>query len=116
MSAKKLILDFMPPIISKKLGDKASSGFTHKKFASYNDALRECTTDAYEEQELIEVILKKTKRFVSNLNKSVIPIWETSAYTLLSIINPLITNLESKTINVLDFGGACGAHYFHIRA
>lgn len=32
------------------------------------------------------------------------------------MVNPIIDNIESKIINVLDFGGACGAHYFHIRS
>ena len=112
---KQLFKELTPPIFLRVIGPNALKG-EHKKFSSYDDALKECTTDAYEEQELIEVILKKTKRFVSKLNEDIIPIWETSAYTLLSVINPILTNIESKTINVIDFGGACGAHYFHIRA
>ena len=112
---KQIIRDITPPIITRYL-DSNDFGHKFKKFTNFNEALKECTTDAYEEVELIEVIFKKTKLFASKLNSEVIPVWETSAYSLLSIINPLISNLESKTLNILDFGGACGAHYFHTRA
>jgi len=115
---KKIIKDFMPPAILKllqKLAIVKNAENQHQIFLTYQDAARLCTTDAYEEEELIEVIFKKTKRFSENLKSEIIPIWESTAYSLLSIINPII---ESKTtqINVLDFGGACGAHYFHIRS
>lgn len=87
----------------------------HKKYINYEEALKESTNDAYEENELIEVIFKKTKIFKESLERDIIQIWETSAYSLFSLINPIIENYESKKINVLDFGGACGAHYFHLR-
>ncbi len=87
-----------------------------RKFNSYNEALKYCSVDAYEKTELIDVILKKTIHFKSTINNNVIPVWETSAYSLISILNPALENANSKTINVLDFGGACGAHYFHLRA
>ena len=74
-----------------------------------------CTTDTYEEKYLIEVIFNKTKRLKENLKSEIIPISETSAYSLLSVINPIIVSKGNK-INVLDFGGACGEHYFHLRS
>jgi len=109
---KSIIKDFIPPIILQILRKLQNS---QQKFLNYQDALKLCTTNAYEEEELIEVIFKKTKRFSENLKSEIIPISETAAYSLLSAINPII---ESKTnqINVLDFGGACGAHYFHLRS
>ena len=109
---KRIIKDFIPPIILQILRKLQNS---QQKFLNYQDALKLCTTNAYEEEELIEVIFKKTKRFSENLKSEIIPISETAAYSLLSAINPII---ESKTnqINVLDFGGACGAHYFHLRS
>lgn len=115
---KKIIKEFIPPIILKILRKKTIARFFYNSpqvFFNYQDALKSCTTDAYEEEELIEVILKQTKRFASNINLEAVPIWETSAYSLLSLINPIIEN-KTNRINVLDFGGACGAHYFHLRS
>ncbi len=114
---KKIIKELIPPIIWKILLKTTGQTIpnSHQVFLNYQDALKLCTTDAYEERELIEVILKKTKRFSENLKSEIIPISETAAYSLLSAVNPII---ESKTnnINVLDFGGACGAHYFNLRS
>lgn len=111
---KKIIREFIPPIILKMLR-KNTIANSYQIFLNYQEALKLCTTNTYEEEELIEVILKKTKLFSSNINAAVIPIWDTTAYSLLSLINPIIEN-KTNSINILDFGGACGAHYFHLRS
>jgi putative methyltransferase (TIGR04325 family) len=85
-----------------------------KKFRSYKEALKHCSTNSYQDNELVEVVLEKTKRFKNELESDCIPLWDTSGYSLLSVINPIIENGLQK-LNVLDFGGACGAHYFHTR-
>lgn len=117
---KQLIKDILPPILARliqRLANKSKvvSGEQQHVYTSYNEALKFSSNDAYEERELLEVVLKKTKRFSEELKSGVIPVWETGAYTLMSLINPII---ESKkgTINILDFAGACGAHYFHVRS
>lgn len=111
---KRIVKEFIPPIFLKFLRKKATYS-SNKIFNNYQDALKMCTTDTYEEKELIEVIFNKTKRFKENLKSEIIPISETAAYSLLSVINPIIESKGNK-INVLDFGGACGAHYFHLRS
>jgi len=111
---KQFLKQFIPPIISKRF-QNIGLETSPQIFNTYQDALKLCTTDAYEEAELVEVILKKTKRFSENLKSGTIDIWETSAYSLLSVINPIIEN-QSNIVNVLDFGGACGSHYFHLRS
>ena len=55
---KRIIEEFIPSIFSKFLGKKATKN-SHQIFPSYQDALKLCTTSAYEEEELIEVIFKK---------------------------------------------------------
>ena len=108
-----LLRELMPPIIYRAL-EKIKKENEFKSYPSYQVALESCTIDPYEQRELIEVIFKKTQRFANKINSEVIPIWETTAYSLISLINPVIEN-HSKEINVLDFGGACGAHYFQLR-
>ncbi len=93
---------------------KAKFTNSHKIYPSYQDAYKSCNSNAYEEDELIEVIQKKTQIFAKNTNQTTLAIAESTAYTLMSMINPLV-NKDVRTINVLDFGGACGAHYYHLR-
>jgi putative methyltransferase (TIGR04325 family) len=114
---KKIIKELMPPIIWRILRKKTEQTIenSHQVFLSYQDALKLCTTDAYQEKELIEVIFNKTRRFLEKLKSETIPISETAAYSLLSLVNPIIESKNNK-INVLDFGGACGAHYFTLRS
>ncbi len=108
-----MLKEIIPPIIYRKL-EKFKKETAASTYPTYADALKSCTTDAYEEQELIEVIFKKTQKFVENIKKQTIPIWESTAYSMIAMLNPVIES-GLKQINVLDFGGACGAHYFHLR-
>ena len=71
---KRIIKEFIPPIFLKLLRKNAvlkSIESSHQIFTNYQDALKMCTTDAYEEKELIEVIFKKTKRFSENLKSEI---------------------------------------------
>ncbi len=61
---RSIIKEFIPPILLKTFSKKAASG-RHRVFKDYYEALSHCTANAYEEAELIEVILKKTKRFAA---------------------------------------------------
>ena len=103
-----MIIKLIPPLVLDIIQSKQHA----HKYVNYKDALKLCTESAYEENELIEVILKKTITFKKNINK--VPISTTSAFSLLSLINPIISN-KNGVINVLDFGGACGAHYFQAK-
>lgn len=87
------------------------------KYRDYYEALKDCTQDAYEDNEIVNVIFEKTKKFINRIDrKDIIPVSEIEAHSLVSLINPILDNIDTKTINVVDFGGACGAHYFHSRA
>ncbi len=101
-------LKLIPTGISKKLGLIGLN-----KFDSYQEALQYCSGGAYEQEQLIKLILEKTIRYAESLDREPLEISATQAYSLLALIKP-ITN-QQEVIKVLDFGGACGAHYFHIR-
>jgi putative methyltransferase (TIGR04325 family) len=95
--------------------NKVASGKEQHVYSSYNEALKFSSNDAYEENELLEVIFKKTKRFSEELKSGIVPVWETSAYSIIGLINPIVES-KKDTVTVLDFAGACGAHYFHVRS
>lgn len=111
---KKLIKKYIHPKIYKVF-DFSNNRNTDKIYSTYEEAAKNCSSTPYQEDELIQVIYLKTKNFIRKLETETIPIWPTSAYSKISIINPIIESNKDK-INVIDFGGACGAHYFHLRS
>jgi putative methyltransferase (TIGR04325 family) len=83
-----------------------------KTYPSYEDALKDATPYGYEDKELVNIILEKTKLYQKKLAESTsVNIDFKTANLLLS----LFYTYQSQTIHVLDFGGACGAHYFEVR-
>ena len=107
-------LDFFPPIavkIARKL--VRSSMRRPEQYASYADALAHCTQNGYGNSDIVNVVLEKTKLYQKKLLAGETNhINATSAYSLCS----LLASIDSQELNVLDFGGACGAHYFLARA
>jgi putative methyltransferase (TIGR04325 family) len=113
--------DFVPPIaitgarliLPRRTAEQASH-LKQVKFRSYEDALRHCSPEGYENPDIVNVVLEKTKRYRDRLEqkRQTLQIDSTSAYSLCSIL----ATLDSNEINVIDFGGACGAHYFLARA
>lgn len=87
---------------------------THKYYANYNWALNDCPQGGYQNDELCEMVADKTVIYLKNLNKKPYSITPVSAF-LLSGMTQYINSFSVDKINVLDFGGACGAHYFEIR-
>lgn len=94
---------------------KIETNETIKEYHSYYDALKNCTTQkAYDNTELCYMIGDKTKNYIKN--------WENKPYVLnatnvffTNIIQKYLLEYQTNDITILDFGGACGAHYFETR-
>jgi putative methyltransferase (TIGR04325 family) len=105
--------EFIPPIFNRwvkkalKLGD-------NKEYKSYSNAIEACTSDAYLNVELCSMIADKTLIHARNLNERPFVLNPTNVF-LLSAINQYIIDFSIRDLTILDFGGACGAHYFDIR-
>ena len=83
-----------------------------KEYASYSEAVKACQTETpYQDQDLLECILAKTKRYLSADAKVLSP-YEVSLFVFLSLLQG---KSQSKILNVIDVGGACGMHYFQVR-
>jgi putative methyltransferase (TIGR04325 family) len=82
-------------------------GDEHKLFASYTDALSECSTrDGYDSEFLSRYIVEKSRLFLDQLGRpEPICIPDHSAHTLLVA---LLVAQERDSLRVIDFGGACG--------
>jgi putative methyltransferase (TIGR04325 family) len=92
---------------------KSRSG--RKRYESYQSALADCSPNGYENHDVVDVVVRKTQRYREQLRDAVSPatVDATSAYSLFA----LLLSAEAKTqINVIDFGGAAGAHYFLARS
>ena len=105
--------DFIPPVIVRAA--RSLRGRPRpKRYDSYEAALAECSDRGYENRDIIEVVYRKTMRYRDNIESGAHPVRPSSAdaYSLFS----LLSSISNGKIKVLDFGGACGSHYFAARA
>lgn len=111
--------DFIPPIMfaaAKKLGftkPRSRPEAMSQTYSSYNEALGDCANFGYEAGDVVEVVFRKTKAHSITVEKSLL--LPTVGETLLLFALGKLAD-RPEPIKVLDFGGACGAHYFRIRA
>ena len=83
-----------------------------KEYNTYEDALNDCSTQkAYENIELCCMIADKTINYEKILKDKPYLIKSSNVFLLNAIQLHLLENCK-KNITILDFGGACGAHYF----
>ncbi|MBK7964356.1 MAG: hypothetical protein IPK10_02925 [Bacteroidetes bacterium] len=107
------IKDFLPPLFIE-LAKKARGLDNSKKYANYELAIKNCENDAYQNIELCNMIADKTVNHIATLGDKPFFVNPTNVF-LLAAINQYLNQNETKEINILDFGGACGAHYFEVR-
>jgi putative methyltransferase (TIGR04325 family) len=107
-----MLRDFVPPIViatAKRLLHRAR----RKQYPTYETALMDCPEHGHENEDIVNVVLHKTKKYRDGiLSGGPIHLSPTNAYSLCSIL----TSIGERELHVLDFGAACGAHYFLARA
>jgi putative methyltransferase (TIGR04325 family) len=107
------IKELFPPILIKFV--KRAIGLEgSKEYESYSKALQVCTSDAYQNIELCNMIADKTLIHIDILKEKPFSLDPTDVF-LLAAINQYLNVYSTKSLKILDFGGACGAHYFEIR-
>ena len=83
-------------------------------YQDHYDAQRACDGEGYESAALIEVVLKKTMIYAQMLEQK--RTFLTVDETGLVLNNALARALGDRiNLSVLDFGGACGAHFYLAR-
>ncbi|MDQ5987594.1 MAG: hypothetical protein CSYNP_03339 [Syntrophus sp. SKADARSKE-3] len=97
--------DFVPPIVVK-LAKRIKK--SHKLYKSYENALDVCKS-GYEEDDIVNVVYEKTRLYRDLL---LIQHPFVSDITSLRTLVGLNLAIRGRELNVIDFGGACGAHYF----
>lgn len=115
------IKDFIPPIIlkarNKILRKEKDNGIIEKVYDSYQSAQTKCVTGDYQNVELCDMIADKTIIFRDSLIQHPNTLNATNVFLLAAINNIRIIRINDslKSMTILDFGGACGAHFFEIR-
>ncbi len=88
--------------------------FGDKKYKSYSDALKDCISNGYENNAIIELVTEKRALSQKKALNGALPHAESlSIFPLISLINAL--SKDKTKLNVVDFGGADGGHYLFTR-
>lgn len=106
------IRDFLPPVVLSA-ARRVLRANRARVFQSYAEAMSVCSQDGYENEAIIEVVVRKTivyRDLLLSGNASCV-LEPNGSFGLCS----LMSALDRGTIRVLDFGGAAGAHYFLAR-
>ena len=83
-------------------------------YPTYDAALAACGSEDYEDGRIVDVVVEKTRRFRDRIaSEGLEPELNFSSACSLTM---LYSAGPSRRLNVVDFGGAAGAHYFTIRA
>ena len=106
------IKDFVPPILIRLV--KRIIGLDNtKEYVDYYQALKECTSFSYGDFDFCRMIADKTMIYKQGLKKP--HYLKPNESFLLAAIGQYINNNSKTSLKILDFGGACGSHYFEIK-
>ena len=103
-----MVRNFIPPIVERFTRRRTPSVF--KEYQNYGAALAE--SDTYEASDIIDVVAKKTEIFRGQLANGRVPtIARRQTIQNLFVISYI---RPDRPLDVLEFGGACGASYFEV--
>lgn len=109
------IRDLVPPLFLRAIQKLKRNDICHQTYSSFDQANAACKGMGYEDKELIEVVFEKTKALQEKLDNLKMQYVEGPVLQFLSSLAFVKKSVE-KPICILDFGGACGAHFFSIKA
>lgn len=101
-----MIKDLIPPIFIKLFK-------ITREYKSYHEALHMAKNGAYENKILCQVVAEKTKRFITQYKAKPYQLNATNVF-LLATIQSYFNETKKKDMHILDFGGACGIHYYEV--
>lgn len=91
-------------------------GLPHKLYPSYAAALADCQTlNAYENEELVKTVIYKQNYFNQHFGQQLPADVPETLWAPLFAINYACLHLKKNKINIIDFGGSGGGHYFLAR-
>jgi len=100
---KTLLKQLIPPLLLKVL---QRSIITSAVYKSYEDALKHCPKEAYEDADIVKVVVEKNIIYKQRIEKDTIFDLGT-----LRTLTALGLSKTSSSLNVMDFGGGGGYHH-----
>lgn len=79
-------------------------------YSTLDHALQEIKNKGYRDPDLVEHIQKKTRSYIQNLHGC--PNYD---FTTIGTMLPIFLASNNQSVNVIDFGGGAGVHYFIFR-
>lgn len=104
------IKEFLPPILTDWIKKNRS-----KSFKNYQEAFLKCLNEAYQNEELCNLIADKTLLHINQFEERPYSLNSTNVFLAFSI-NHYLNSTSCEGLTILDFGGACGIHYYETRA
>ncbi len=110
MALKSKVQRILPPLLFDALDKRLQKKEIYK---NYSDAIKHCSTpDGYETDDIVRVVFEKTLRHKGDIEaKSSVHLGNLEAFALTCFVHLM----DRKRINVIDFGGGCGSHFFTFR-
>lgn len=109
-AVKELFKSLLPPLLFEFFS-RLSRPKNNVSFASFEDALSACQSNAYEDQELVTVIVEKNRIYREQICND--PRFSES---ILSALISTMGSTRGTHLNVIDFGGNAGYHYTIVKA
>jgi len=85
-----------------------------EKFERFEDAEKRSTLNAYQNKELCDVVAKKTLKKIKSFEKEGFKANSSNIF-LPAAICKVFYETGKKKLNIVDFGGACGLHFFETK-
>lgn len=104
--------EFVPPILLSFFRKTQQNPTVEQFYSSYSEALSDCN-GGYKENQLVSTVYEKTRIYRDILASQEPRVFDLSSLRTLVGLSLAVTDRE---LNVIDFGGACGVHYFIARA
>lgn len=96
-----------------KLFSSKAAPSSPKFFLTYEKAQEACFGAGYEESDLVKTVFEKTRLIKDQMLSGTLPLSDTMLQSVLAVFMAL--RAGKKRLRVVDFGGACGTHYFMAR-
>ena len=105
--------ELVPPILISLLKKMQANLTAERLYSSYAEALAACH-GGYEDPRLIRTVYEKTRIYRDRLASNKPLVFDPSTLRTLAGLAELdlIVTATDREWHILDFGGACGAHYF----
>jgi putative methyltransferase (TIGR04325 family) len=104
---KSLIKQITPPFMLNSF--KKAAKLNNPIFKTYEEAYSACYNGAYQNDDLVKVVVEKNKIFQQQIMSN--PIFDLGCLRTLIPLGIINTKFSTEPLNIIDFGGGGGYHW-----